>query len=55
MLEWQERISINPWFAMARLYPRSRELLVSVILDSLAAGVPHEEVLPSYRLPPGIR
>lgn len=48
MVQWQERISINPLICHGKACIRGTRVMVSVILDNLAAGVPHEEVLESY-------
>jgi uncharacterized protein (DUF433 family) len=48
MSEWQDRISINPLVCHGRACIRGTRVMVAVILDNLAAGVPHEEVLRSY-------
>ena len=48
MLEWQERISINPQVCHGKACIRGTRVMVSVILDNLAAGVPREELLESY-------
>jgi uncharacterized protein (DUF433 family) len=48
MLEWQERISINPLVCHGKACIRGTRVMVSVILDNLAAGVPREELLQSY-------
>jgi uncharacterized protein (DUF433 family) len=48
MLEWQERISVNPQVCHGKACIRGTRVMISVILDSLAAGVPHEELLQSY-------
>jgi uncharacterized protein (DUF433 family) len=48
MLEWQERISVNPLVCHGKACIRGTRVMVSVILDNLAAGVPHEELLRSY-------
>lgn len=47
-MEWQERISINPLVCHGKACIRGTRIMVSVILDNLAAGVPHEELLQSY-------
>jgi uncharacterized protein (DUF433 family) len=52
MLEWQERISVNPQVCHGKACIRGARVMISVILDNLAAGVPHEELLQSY---PSIR
>jgi uncharacterized protein (DUF433 family) len=48
MLAWQERISINPLVCHGKACIRGTRVMVSVILDNLAAGVPLEELLQSY-------
>jgi uncharacterized protein (DUF433 family) len=48
MVEWQERISINPLVCHGKACIRGTRVMVSVILDNLAASVPHEELLQSY-------
>jgi len=46
--EWQERISTNPLVCHGKACIRGTRVMVSVILDNLAAGVPHEQLLQSY-------
>jgi len=48
MLEWRDRISVNPSVCHGKACIRGTRLMVSVILDNLAAGVPREELLQSY-------
>jgi len=48
MLGWQERITINPRVCHGKACIRGTRVMVSVILDNLAAGVPHEELLQGY-------
>jgi uncharacterized protein (DUF433 family) len=48
MLEWQKRISINPLICHGKACIRGTRVMVSVILDNLAAGVPHEKLIQSY-------
>lgn len=48
MPEWQERITINPQICHGKACIRGTRIMVSVILDNLAAGVPHKEILQSY-------
>ena len=48
MSEWQDRISINPLACHGKACIRGTRVMVAVILDNLAAGVPHEELLRSY-------
>ena len=52
MAEWQERITINPAVCHGKACIRGTRVMVSVILDNLAAGVPRDEIIGSY---PGIR
>jgi uncharacterized protein (DUF433 family) len=48
MPEWQERISVNPQVCHGKACIRGTRVMISVILDNLAAGVPREELLESY-------
>jgi uncharacterized protein (DUF433 family) len=48
MMEWRQRISVNPAVCHGKACIRGTRVMVSVILDNLAAGVPHEEILASY-------
>ncbi len=48
MLEWQERISVNPQVCHGKACIRGTRVMISVILDNLAAGVPRAELLESY-------
>lgn len=48
MLEWQERISVNPQVCHGKACIRGTRVMISVILDNLAAGITHEELLQSY-------
>ncbi len=48
MAPWQERISINPAVCHGKACIRGTRLMVSVILDNLAAEVPREQILQSY-------
>ena len=52
MEEWQDRISVNPAICHGKACIRGTRVMVSVILDNLAAGVLHQEILTSY---PSIR
>ena len=51
MEEWQERISVNPAICHGKACIRGTRVMVSVILDNLAAGVPQQEILTSYPSP----
>ena len=48
MADWRERIAINPAVCHGKAYIRGTRLMVSVMLDNLASGVPHEEITGSY-------
>jgi uncharacterized protein (DUF433 family) len=48
MAQWQERITIDPVVCHGKACIRGTRVMVSVILDNLAAGVPHEEITDSY-------
>jgi uncharacterized protein (DUF433 family) len=48
MVDWQERIAINPAVCHGKACIRGTRVMVSVILDNLAAGVPGEEIIASY-------
>ncbi len=52
MADWQERITINPAVCHGKACIRGTRVMVSVILDNLAAGVPSYEIVGSY---PAIR
>jgi uncharacterized protein (DUF433 family) len=48
MQDWRERISVNPAVCHGRACIRGTRVLVSAIVDNVAAGTPHEEILRSY-------
>jgi uncharacterized protein (DUF433 family) len=48
MTDWQERITVNPAVCHGKACVRGTRVMVSVILDNLAAGVPREEIMASY-------
>ena len=48
MAGWQERITINPAVCHGKACIRGTRVMVSVILDNLAVGVPREEIIGSY-------
>jgi uncharacterized protein (DUF433 family) len=48
MAEWQERITINPAVCHGKACIRGTRVMVSVILDNLAADVPRAEIIGSY-------
>jgi uncharacterized protein (DUF433 family) len=47
-MDWRERISVNPAICHGRACIRGTRIMVSVILDNIAAGVPRQEILCSY-------
>jgi len=48
MPDWQDRITVNPAVCHGRACIRGTRVMVSVILDNIAAGVPHAEIVRSY-------
>jgi uncharacterized protein (DUF433 family) len=48
MADWQDRISINPAVCHGKACIRGTRVLVSVLLDNLAANVRRDEILASY-------
>ena len=52
MVNWKERISVDPAVCHGKACIRGTRVLVSVVLDNIAAGVPRTEILASY---PSIR
>jgi uncharacterized protein (DUF433 family) len=48
MAEWRERISINPAVCHGKACIRGTRVMVSLILDNLAASVHPDEILASY-------
>jgi uncharacterized protein (DUF433 family) len=47
-MNWQERISVHPRVCHGKACIRGTRVMVSVILDNLAANVSAEEILRSY-------
>jgi uncharacterized protein (DUF433 family) len=47
-MNWQDRISVDPAICHGRACIKGTRIMVSIVLDNLAAGVPHEEILRSY-------
>lgn len=47
-MNWRERISVNPAICHGRACIRGTRIMVSVILDNVAAGLPRQEILRSY-------
>ncbi len=48
MEHWRERISVDPRVCHGKACIRGTRVLVSVVLDNVAAGVPRQEILGSY-------
>jgi uncharacterized protein (DUF433 family) len=48
MGNWQERISVNPAVCHGKACIRGTRIMVSVVLDNIAAGVPEADILASY-------
>lgn len=48
MQNWRERISVNPTICHGRACIRGTRVMVSVVIDNIAAGVTREEILKSY-------
>lgn len=48
MEHWRERISVDPRVCHGKACIRGTRVLVSVVLDNIAAGVPRQEILASY-------
>ena len=47
-MDWRERISVEPEIAHGRACIRGTRVMVSVILENLAAGETLESILSSY-------
>jgi uncharacterized protein (DUF433 family) len=47
-MNWQEHISVNPHICHGQACFTGTRIMVSVVLDNLAAGIPEEEILRSY-------
>lgn len=45
---WRERISVNPAVCHGKAYITGTTVLVSLILDNIAAGTNEPEILTSY-------
>lgn len=48
MENWKEHISFNPAVCHGKACIRGTRIMVSVVLDNVAAGVPRAEILSSY-------
>ncbi len=47
-MNWQDRISVDPAICHGKACVKGTRIMVSVILDNLAAGEPPERILRSY-------
>ena len=47
-MNWKERITVDPLVCHGRACIKGTRIMVSVILDNLAAGVSPEEIVRSY-------
>jgi uncharacterized protein (DUF433 family) len=50
LMTWQDRITVNPSVCHGKVCIRGRRVMVSVILDNLAAGESIEEIMHGYHL-----
>ena len=50
MNAWRERISVDPNVCHGRVCIKGTRVMVSVILDNLAAGEPPEEIMRGYHV-----
>ncbi len=48
MENWKERISVNPAVCHGKACIRGTRIMVSVVLDNVAASIPRTEILASY-------
>jgi uncharacterized protein (DUF433 family) len=47
-MNWRENISVNPKIAHGQACIKGTRILVSVVLDNLAAGLSAKEIIESY-------
>ncbi|MGD9648488.1 MAG: DUF433 domain-containing protein [Pirellulales bacterium] len=47
-MDWRERISVDPQICHGTACIKGTRVMVSVILDNLAAGIGRDEILQSY-------
>ena len=47
-MNWQERISVDPLICHGKACIKGTRIMVSIVLDNLAAGVSADEILESY-------
>ena len=47
-MDWRERITVNPAVCHGQACVKGTRVMVSVVLDNLAAGLGTDEILQSY-------
>jgi uncharacterized protein (DUF433 family) len=47
-MDWRERITVDPAICHGKACIKGTRIMVSVVLDNLAAGLKPEEILASY-------
>jgi uncharacterized protein (DUF433 family) len=47
---WQDRISVNPVVCHGKACIKGTRVMVSVVLDNLAAGEPPDEIMRGYHI-----
>ena len=47
-MDWRDRVSVDPNVCHGKACIKGTRIMVSVILDNLAAGEPHDRILHSY-------
>jgi uncharacterized protein (DUF433 family) len=47
-MDWRERITVDPAVCHGHACIKGTRIMVAVVLDNLAAGVPTDEILHSY-------
>lgn len=47
-MNWQDRITVDPNICHGKACIKGTRVMVSVVLDNLAAGVPQDDILKSY-------
>ena len=47
-MDWRQHISVDPKICHGQACVTGTRILVSVVLDNLAAGIPEQEILASY-------
>ncbi len=47
-MDWRERIAVDPNICHGQACMKGTRIMVAVVLDNLAAGVPADEIVHSY-------